>query len=242
MTAHLGLIAAVRDRLCELADPDKAGPMRAYMKSELPFHGVQAGPRRRAMDEIFAAYPLDDAAAWGDTVRTLWRAATHREERYAAVQLTGHPRYLDFQGTAAVGLYEDLIVAGAWWDYVDEIAVRRIGPLLREDPERMRPLVRGWALSGDLWLRRTAIICQNGAGARTDPGLLFGVIEPNLDHQGFFIRKAIGWALRSYARVEPDAVARFVADTGQRMSPLSRREALKHLRVPENGHGARALV
>ncbi|WP_415840277.1 DNA alkylation repair protein, partial [Nocardiopsis gilva] len=230
MTAHLGLIAAVRDRLREMGDPEKAGPMRDYMKSDLPFHGVQAGRRRRAMDEIFAAYPISDPVTWDDTTRTLWRAATHREERYAAVQLTGHHLYRDFQGPGAVGLYEDLIVAGAWWDYVDEIAVRRIGPMLRDDPAHMRPIIRTWASSGDLWLRRTAIICQNTAGAATDARLLFDVIEPNLGHQGFFIRKAIGWALRSYGRVDPDAVVRFIKETEQRMSPLSRREALKNLK------------
>ena len=57
--------------------------------------------------------------------------------------------------------------------------------------------------------------------------LLAEVIAPNLADREFFIRKAIGWALREYARVDPEWVREY-ADTHP-LSPLSRREALKHL-------------
>ncbi|GAA3758908.1 DNA alkylation repair protein [Salinactinospora qingdaonensis] len=229
MPAHLGVIAAVRDRLRTLADPAAAAPMRRYMKSELPFHGVRADTRRRAFREIFAAFPMDDPITWEDTVRTMWRVATHREERYAAVDLTGHPLYRKFQTPPVTALYEDLIVAGGWWDYVDELAIRRVGPLLRSHPGRVRPIVISWALTGDVWLRRSAIICQVGAKGETDPGLLFASIEPNLSHKGYFIRKAIGWSLREYAKTDPDAVRTFVTKHSEVLSALSRREALRHL-------------
>jgi len=48
-------------------------------------------------------------------------------------------------------------------------------------------------------------------------------------HPEFFIRKAIGWALREYAKVDPAWVRRFVDIHGDAMSGLSRREATKHL-------------
>jgi 3-methyladenine DNA glycosylase AlkD len=93
--------------------------------------------------------------------------------------------------------------------------------------------MRSWAVADDLWLRRTAILAQLHFGPKTDRGLLVEVIEPNLVDREFFIRKAIGWALRQYARTNPEWVRRAVDGWGDRLSPLSRREAVKHLtRVP----------
>ena len=88
-------------------------------------------------------------------------------------------------------------------------------------------LVLDWSRDENLWIRRTAILSQLGRRDRVDPEVLTGTIEPNLADREFFIRKAIGWALREYARVAPDWVRAYVADHD--LSPLSRREALKHL-------------
>jgi 3-methyladenine DNA glycosylase AlkD len=89
--------------------------------------------------------------------------------------------------------------------------------------------VRGWITDEDLWRRRTSIIVQNGAKSATDDELLTDAIVANLDDRDFFIRKAIGWALRERAKSDPDSVRAFVAAYGDRLSPLSRREATKHL-------------
>jgi len=88
--------------------------------------------------------------------------------------------------------------------------------------------MREWADDEHLWLRRSAVICQVGAKERTDPVLLADVIEPNLSDRDFFVRKAIGWALRDYARTRPEWVKTFVS-SHESLSGLSRREALKHL-------------
>jgi 3-methyladenine DNA glycosylase AlkD len=120
----------------------------------------------------------------------------------------------------------ELIVTGAWWDYVDELA-HRVGDLLSGWPAEVRPVLAAWARGEDRWLRRAAIICQLGARERTDVELLSAAIVASLHDSDFFLRKAIGWALRDYARTGPDWV-RFFAD-GHELSPLSRREALKHL-------------
>lgn len=232
MSAHFGVVAAVRERLRALADPAKAEPMRAYMKSELPFHGVQAAQRRRALREVFAANPIEDLPTWQATVRALWEVASHREERYAAIQLTGDPLYRAYQVPETLELYRELVAAGAWWDYVDEIAARRVGPLLLDWRDSVRPAVRSWSTGNDMWLRRTAVLCQILAKERTDTRLLTDVIEPNLSHQGFFVRKAIGWALRSHAATDPAWVHAFVAEHSAALAPLSRREALKHIGPP----------
>ncbi len=93
----------------------------------------------------------------------------------------------------------------------------------------MLPLIRGWAVDPDRWLRRSSIICQLGLAGRTDLDLLTEVIARNLADREFFVRKAIGWALRQYARTDPDWVRGFVAAHETSLSPLSRREAMKHL-------------
>ncbi|MFF5991349.1 DNA alkylation repair protein [Prauserella flavalba] len=222
------LVRAVRDGLAELADPAKAPDMRRYMKSELPFHGVPKPARELLGRRLFAECPLPDVPVWESVVRQLWDEAAHREERYLAIDLTGHRAYARWQTPERLPLYEHLIVTGAWWDFVDEIAIRRVGPLLRADPETVSPLVRAWARDGDRWKRRTAVICQVGSKQATDPDLLAYCVEANVGDPDFFLRKGIGWALRQYARTDPDWVRAFV--TGHPgLSPLSRKEALKHL-------------
>ncbi|SDQ99668.1 DNA alkylation repair protein [Thermostaphylospora chromogena] len=218
---------AVRQALIEVAEPEKAEAMRAYMKSTMPFLGVQATPRRAALRKVFAEHRLDDAPQWRRTALEIWREAEYREERYAAIELTGFRYYRSWQTLYTVPMYEEMIVTGAWWDYVDELAIRRIGRLLAAFPDTMRPLMLEWAHSDDLWKRRTAILCQNSFKERTDTGLLFACIEPSLSDTDFFARKAIGWALREYAKVRPQEVLRYVEH--KRIAGLSRREALRNI-------------
>ncbi|MFG1943452.1 DNA alkylation repair protein [Nonomuraea sp. NPDC048826] len=223
----MSLTEEVRLALRKAAEPEKAAVMQAYMKSSMPFLGVQAGPRRAALRQVFAARPLETAPEWRRTVLRLWREAEFREERYAAIELTGFRLYRDFQTLYTVPMYEEMIVTGAWWDLVDELATHRVGGLLTAFPESMRPLMLEWAHADDLWKRRTAILCQNRFKSRTDTALLFACIEPSLSDNDFFARKAIGWALREYAKTNPDEVVRYVRAKG--ISGLSRREALKNL-------------
>ncbi|MEQ4718180.1 DNA alkylation repair protein [Nonomuraea sp. B19D2] len=225
----MSLGKAVRLALQEAAEPGKAETMRAYMKSSMPFLGVQAVPRRAVLRRVFAEHRLESAPEWRRAVLGLWREAEYREERYAAVELTGFHLYRGFQTLYTVPMYEEMIVTGAWWDLVDELATHRIGGLLAAFPESMRPLMLDWAHDDDLWKRRTAILCQNRFKQRTDTALLYACIEPSLSDNDFFARKAIGWALREYAKTNPAEVIRYVKAKG--ISGLSRREALKNLPV-----------
>ncbi len=203
--------------------------MRAYMKSAMPFLGVQTPGLREACQLVFSAHPLDSFDDWRDTVLALWRDARFREERYAALLLTGERRYRGHQTLDALPLYEELIVTGAWWDYVDLIASKRIGGLLKRYPSRMRRTMRAWSRSKDMWKRRTAILCQLSFKTDTDLALLYDCIEPNLGDKEFFIRKAIGWALRQHAWTDAKEVQRYVARNRVRLSGLSSREALKNV-------------
>lgn len=155
--------------------------------------------------------------------------ATHREDRYAATALAGHRAYRAWQDAETLPLYRHLVVTGAWWDHVDEVATHRVGPILLSHRATGTPVVRSWATDEDLWLRRASVICQLGARDRTDVELLRHAVESNLDDPSFWLRKAIGWALRQYARTDPDWVRDRVAEWDGRLSGLSRREALRHL-------------
>ena len=226
MTTDRVLVERIQARLAAEADPVRAPKTQAYMKSEMAYLGVPL-PRVRAIVRAEAAErPPATVFALTATVRALWRPAVYREERYSATELTGLPSVRRLQILALVPLYQEMITTGAWWDHVDEVA-HRIGALLRAFPTEMRPTILAWSRDPDRWLRRTSIICQLDAKDQTDRTLLSSAILANADDPDFFLRKAIGWALRQYARVDPDWVRRFVADN--ELSPLSRREALKHL-------------
>lgn len=226
MTALADLVRAALSRA---ADSSKAGAMQKYMKSAMPFLGVQAPLRRKICAGIFAENRLPTARVWRAACMALWRQAHYREERYAAIQLTGHKAYDDFQTLDSVAMYEEMIVDGAWWDYVDEIAADRIGLLLKRYPVQVSRLMVQWSKSRDLWKRRTAILCQIRLKSATDLKLLYRCIEPALTSEEFFLRKAIGWALRQYAYTNPVEVRRYVKKNQSSLSPLSRREAMKHL-------------
>jgi 3-methyladenine DNA glycosylase AlkD len=200
------------------------------MKSAMPFHGVGAVPLRAICKRVFAEHPVRDAAGWRTDVLALWRGARFREERYAAIELAGDRRARPFQTMAALPMYEEMIVTGAWWDLVDALATKRLGEILRNEPGPMRKVLRAWSRSDDLWKRRSAILCQITFRKDTDLDLLFELIEPSLSSKEFFLRKAIGWALRSYAWTDEKPVVKYVERNRARLSPLSIREALKNVR------------
>jgi 3-methyladenine DNA glycosylase AlkD len=202
--------------------------MQAYMKSEMPYRGVKSADMRAISKRVFAEHPLDSCDAWQATILELWRGARYREERYAALELIALRRHRECRTRDALPMYEELIITGAWWDYVDEVA-HHVGELLRSDAKQMRPVMRAWSEDKNIWKRRVSIICQISFKRDTDLELLYANIEPNLSDRSFWIRKAIGWALRAYAWTNPKEIARYVAANESRLSGLSRREALKNI-------------
>jgi 3-methyladenine DNA glycosylase AlkD len=226
VAADVELIGAVRAALRGTAQPELAGPMQAYMKSATPYLGVRV-PVMRALTRAEAKLrPFATITDLIDTVLGLWRAADYREERYAAIALLDTPAARRLRDPVLLETLRELIFTGAWWDYVDELA-HRVGDLLLGWPAEVRPALLTWTRSDDRWLRRASIICQLGTHDRVDLELLTVAIESSMGEGDFFLRKAIGWALRDYARTDP-AWVRCFADTHE-LSPLSRREALRHL-------------
>ena len=226
VAADVELIGAVRAALRGAAQPELALPMQAYMKSATPFLGVRVPAMRTLTRAEAKLRPFTTSADLIDTALRLWQEAGYREERYAAIALLDTPAARPLRELALLAALRELIVTGAWWDYGDELA-HRVGDLLVSWPAEVRPAVATWTRGDDRWLRRAAIICQLGMRDQADLELLTIAIESAIDDSDFFLRKAIGWALRDYARTNPAWVRSFTET--HELSPLSRREALKHL-------------
>lgn len=196
------------------------------MKTDMPFFGVKSPQRRPIERTLIRAFPPASATGYRASVLELWNLP-HREEKYVALAYArGFPRFIV---PDQLDLFERLVREGAWWDLVDETAVHLIGPVVLDHRAQTRAVLEEWIDDPDLWIRRTALICQIRHKAATDASMLFDFCSRSAHETDFFIRKAIGWALREYAKTAPDEVRSWVALHEVQLSGLSRREALKHL-------------
>lgn len=225
-TSVASLVRFAQTRLRALADPVKAGPMQAYLKTEMPFYGVPTPARVPVQRELRERFVPTTATEYRRNALALW-ALPHREEKYLAISYAR--AFTRFVTIEQIDLYRRMIVEGAWWDLVDGVAIDIVGKVVLDDRTRMRPILTEWIRNEDMWLRRTALICQIGHKGQTDRKMLFDFCLRCAHEKEFFIRKAIGWALREYAKVEPEAVRAFLSSNGEKLSGLSRREAGKHL-------------
>jgi len=219
------VLAALEPALRAEADPERAAPMRAYQRNRFAFLGVSSKPRRAVQRAVLGSRrpPSDDDLA--ALARGCWDFE-EREFQYAGTDWFG--RFAPRGGPGLLDVARELITERSWWDTVDALASHAVGGLVAAHPRLVATMDR-WILDDDLWVRRTALLHQLRYGERTDADRLFAYCERCRGERDFFIRKAIGWALRTYARTDPDAVRAFVAAQGDELSPLSRREASKHL-------------
>ena len=212
------------------ANPERAAAQQRYMKSAMPYYGLSMPETRRVVGRVLAEHPQASADEWRASVADVWDGATHREQWYAAIALLRHRSAREWATEPAnLTLIRRLIVEGAWWDVVDDLAGHCVGTVLRADPTAIAPVMREWAGDPNVWVRRAAILSQLGFGEATDAELLADCVRPSIPDKDFFARKAIGWALRQYAYTDPDWVRRYVAEHAGELSGLSKREALKHL-------------
>lgn len=210
----------VRAALEAVADPARAPAMQAYMKDIAPFLGV-AAPARRSAVRPLGRPSIDDLPA---VCRALW-AAPERELAYVACDWLEHATK---RGPASLlGVCEELIRSRSWWDTVDPLS-SAVGNLVAAHDELV-PVMDAWVDDGDMWIARVAILHQLGRGPATDEERLFRLCRSRADDPRFFIRKAIGWALRDYAWRNPDAVRAFVEANAATFSALTIREATRNL-------------
>lgn len=214
--------------LQEEADPERAHQQQAYMKSEMPYFGLRVPRCRSIANEVLSDCPPQNSQAWVSSILLLWREATHREERYVAIELLLHKKFAQWLIPGQIHVIEELVVTGAWWDYIDALASRGVGTMLANDPIQTKRILYKWAKDQNIWKRRVAILAQLKSKTNTDIELLSQCIKPSIGHSEFFLRKGIGWALREYSKTDADWVLEFVKQNPD-LSDLSRREALKHL-------------
>ncbi|MEQ1551502.1 DNA alkylation repair protein [Sphingorhabdus sp.] len=226
----MSLATELRARLLEKADRARAPAMQAYMKSAMPYMGVASADLRRTSKAVFAGLEYANADGWRTDILAIWRGAHYREEYYAALELAGMRYARPFQRMDALPMYREMIESGGWWDIIDAIAPHRLWDILEAERDAMRETMLLWAQDDNMWVRRSAILCQLHAKAKMDINLLYACIEPSITSKEFFLRKAIGWVLRQYARTDADEVRHYVAANEDRLSPLSKREAMKHLK------------
>jgi 3-methyladenine DNA glycosylase AlkD len=219
------LLERLGTRLDEARDPVRATAMTAYMRDRFPFLGLPA-PRLRALSRtVLSGLPTPTPDELREIALACWQRPEREFQYFACDYLRAH---VAVAGPAFLPVARHLITTKPWWDTVDALATRFVGDLVRRQPA-LAAEMDAWSADDDMWLVRTAILHQLHYGPATDTARLFGYCTAQAGHRDFFVRKAIGWALRHYARTDPDAVRRYLAADGDRLSPLSVREASKHL-------------
>ncbi|MGY0233033.1 DNA alkylation repair protein [Longispora urticae] len=207
------------------ADPERAAAMAAYMRDQFAFLGIMSTPRRALSREVTRGLPKPSGAELESVVRACW-ALDEREYHYFGTDYAA--RHIAVAGPEFLDTARFLVETHSWWDTVDALAAHVVGPLVTAHPELVATM-DAWARDDNLWVARTAVLHQLRYKGRTDATRLFGYCADLAGHPDFFIRKALGWALREYAHTEPELVRAFVAAHRDTLSPLSVREALKHL-------------
>ena len=213
-----------------LSDSNRAAQQQAYMKSVMPFRGITAPQLRTLCKATFSAHPLEDKEQWLGTIKMLWDDAGYREEKHAAIELLSMPRYRKaWLQPSDLPLLKYLIKDGAWWDFVDPLAINHVGYLLRENRAVMTKHMHRWARENNVWVRRSAILSQLKHKQLTDESLLVHAISHSMQDTDFFARKSIGWALREYSKTNPEFVISYITRHRAQLSGLSKREGLKVL-------------
>jgi 3-methyladenine DNA glycosylase AlkD len=217
-------VASLKTLFEQNADPSQAEPMKKYMRDQFEYLGIKTPQNAALQKNFFAEHGLPELSDLDEILRDLW-ALPQREFQYVAMGLLG--KFEKQLSANFINTIEYLTVTKSWWDTVDALASHTVGTHFRRFPKVRERSLKKWRKSKNIWLRRAAILFQLGYKKETDFELLTEIINENLVSDEFFINKAIGWAPRQYAYIDPKAVKSFVKSTP--LQPLSRREARKHL-------------
>ncbi|MBD0725039.1 hypothetical protein B6A10_07600 [Flavobacterium sp. L1I52] len=221
-------IAQLEIAFQQKANPENAFPMAKYMKNHFVFYGIKTTERRLKFQEIWKANKTE-VSKNARTIALELYTKEPRELHYCAIEmltkeLKGKYKKEDIQ------LIENLIITHSWWDSVDTISKYILGQYLIEFPEMIPKVILKFSNSENMWLNRSAILFQLGYKEKTDFELLQSIGVQHQNSKEFFIQKALGWALREYAKTNPEAVFDFVSKSN--LKPLSKKEAIKNIGRP----------
>jgi 3-methyladenine DNA glycosylase AlkD len=217
-------IESLRALLQPAGDASIAEKQKKYMRSKFEFAGLPSPLLQKVMRHFLAEHGMPPPESLGEIIRELWDQP-EREFQYAGMQLLDKMKK-EF-GASHLGLLEFMITQKSWWDTIDFIAANLVGTHLQRFPTLKTSAIESWMASQNIWLQRTALIFQLKYKHDTDTELLFDLIERLSGSDEFFIRKAIGWALREYSKTNPMAVIKFA--NSHQLKPLSRKEALRRI-------------
>ncbi|MBK9107762.1 MAG: DNA alkylation repair protein [Saprospiraceae bacterium] len=207
-----------------LRNSSKAIGMKAYMRNQFDFCGVQAQDRRHAVKAIVTHFEWDDQNDFIEFIRLCWQQ-DQREYKYLALDLSR--RFIHKLDTKCIPFFEQLIITDSWWDTVDGIAPQIIGRLIQNDKARIQEQASKWIQDDNIWNQRSALILQLFYKEKTDFELLTDCILRTSKSKEFFIEKAAGWALRQYSKTNPERVKIFLAEN--KIPSLSFREGMKYI-------------
>ncbi|GAA4271431.1 DNA alkylation repair protein [Aquimarina gracilis] len=208
------------------ANAEEARAMEAYMKDLFSFYGIKAPMRKALLKEVINEFKEELRPENVIKIANALYQNLHRELHYCAIELVD--RFLKKKYRKEdIKFIEKLITTNSWWDSVDIIAKHILGNYLLQYPDQISTVITSFSSSKNMWLNRSAILFQLGYKENTDSKLLFKLCDQHKSSDEFFIQKAIGWALREYSKVHPEAIKEFVSKTD--LKPLSRKEALKRI-------------
>ncbi|MFC1550353.1 DNA alkylation repair protein [Candidatus Neomarinimicrobiota bacterium] len=220
------MAAYLRSEMKKAGDNAKAKGMQAYMKTDQPFYGVQAGPRRIIFRRAKKKFAIKSRTDYFELINELW-CGKYREDMYQAIEIAeAYKVYIDDKSWE---FFEILVRTATNWDTLDWIAAKLISPLIIKNRKFEKRLIE-WSKDNNLWVRRASILAHLRHKDETNTELLTILILELASEKEFFIRKAIGWILREYAYTNPDWVKTFIKQNEKKLSGLSIREALKNIR------------
>ncbi|MBT8327679.1 MAG: DNA alkylation repair protein [Bacteroidia bacterium] len=214
-------IETIRYRFTQNEDVNRAVQMKAYMRGQYEYFGIMATPRKEITKLVYKDLGLPENPI---AVAKKLFELPQREFHYVAQEMM-----LKCKKQWAKAVIKDIewfIITNSWWDTVDYIAVNLAGEYFRKWPEEIKKTTSKWNKSDNIWMVRSSILFQLKYKKDTDKELLSSVILPHISQKEFFIKKAIGWALREYFKTNRDWVLDFV--NNHELQPLSRKEALKN--------------
>ena len=207
------------------SNAENALPMAKYMKDLFPFFGIKTDERRALFKSVYKKHLVEI----NNNARTIaWELFTkkERELQYCGIEIIIKNLKNNYVIEDIVWI-EKLLITNSWWDSVDTISKYILGDYLQQFPSEIDTVVKRFSDAENMWLNRSLILFQLGYKSKTDFNLLQSLCIQHSHSNAFFIRKAIGWALREYAKTDPEAVREFVLQSN--LKPLSKKEALKNI-------------
>ena len=221
----MNFISSLEKAFTEKSNVENAVAMSKYMKNNFPFFGIKTEERRKIFKTIWDENKKEVSDNSREIALLLY-SKQERELHYCALEILIKKLKNNYIKDD-IQLIKKLIITNSWWDSVDVIAKFILGDYLLKFSLETDTVINRFSNSENIWLNRSAILFQLGYKEKTNFDLLKSVCEKHKSSTEFFIQKAIGWALREYAKTNPEAVKNFVSVSN--LKKLSEKEALKNL-------------